>query len=78
MPGTDVERLRLLAIDALAEAAQMTDTQCKHVMIGLAASYQRLADHAEARAGAMRAGRLFDPANARRIDPPRPPRRRRG
>ena len=63
MPRTEVERLRLLAVNALAEAAQMTDMQCKRVMIGLAASYQRLADHAEAREG-RHEGLPFDPCEA--------------
>lgn len=49
MPLSDVTRLRMLAAEALAAATQMTDANCKRSMVGLAASYERLADHAEGR-----------------------------
>jgi hypothetical protein len=49
MPLSDVSRLRMLAAEALAAATQMTDANCKRSMVGLAASYERLADHAESR-----------------------------
>jgi hypothetical protein len=49
MPGGEAERLRLLAIEALATAMQMTDTACRSMMLDVAACYDRLADHAEQR-----------------------------
>jgi hypothetical protein len=65
MPHTEAERLRLLAVNALAEAAQMTDVHCKHVMIGLAASYRRLADYAEARQERMNGDRSIPAKRSR-------------
>jgi hypothetical protein len=49
MPPTDAARLRLLAAEALAIAAGMTDIDSKQVMAEVAAGYERLADHAERR-----------------------------
>jgi hypothetical protein len=36
----------LLAAEALAVSAQMSEVNCKRTMVGLAACYERLADHA--------------------------------
>jgi hypothetical protein len=49
MSRSDAKRLRLLAVEALAIAGQMTDPTCKQFMFGIAQSYDRLADFAEAR-----------------------------
>jgi hypothetical protein len=49
MPPNDARRLRLLADEALAISAGMTDAACRQMMLALAASYRRLADHAEER-----------------------------
>jgi hypothetical protein len=42
-------RLRLLAAEALAISANMTDAECRRIMTEVAAGYERLADHAEQR-----------------------------
>jgi len=49
MSQNDAARLRALAADALTAATQMTDVNCKRAMMGVAASYERLASHAEQR-----------------------------
>lgn len=66
MPAKEAERLRFLAMEALAVAAQMEDLFCKGMMLDVAASYETLADHAEKRETA----RSGDDALAAR---PRPP-----
>jgi hypothetical protein len=48
MPRSDAKRLRFLAVEAMAAAAQMSDPNCRRIMINVAASYERLAQHAEA------------------------------
>jgi hypothetical protein len=53
----DAARLRLLAAEVLTIGTGMTDPECKRDMMELAASYERLADHAEKRAAAPA---LFD------------------
>jgi hypothetical protein len=50
MPHSNVNRFRLLAIEAWSVAAEMTDPGCRRAMEGLAARYDRLADHVEQRA----------------------------
>jgi hypothetical protein len=52
MPRSETALLRLLAAEALATSAQMTDGDCKQTMVRLAASYERLADYAEKREAA--------------------------
>jgi hypothetical protein len=42
-------RVRLIANEALAEADEMTHPHTKRMMVALAASFNRLADHAEKR-----------------------------
>ena len=49
MPLNDTTRLRLHAAEALAIGSGMTDPECKRDKKELAASYERLADHAEKR-----------------------------
>jgi hypothetical protein len=53
MPQNDAARLRALAADALVVAIRMTDANCKRTMMGVAASYERLASHAEQRETAI-------------------------
>jgi hypothetical protein len=50
MALAETRRFRLLAAEALAVADQMNDPACRRLMICVAASYERLADHAEQRA----------------------------
>jgi hypothetical protein len=47
MAARDATRLRQLAAEAFAVAAQMRDPSCKRGMISIAAGYERLADYAE-------------------------------
>jgi hypothetical protein len=37
----------MLAVEAMAVATQMTDLECRRIMLDLAGSYDRLAAHAE-------------------------------
>ncbi len=52
MPRSEVERLRSLAFEALAAASEMKDPVCQRIMIEVAASYARLAEHIEEREAA--------------------------
>lgn len=56
MSHSDPRRLRMLAVDALAISAGMTDPACRLMMVDLAASYELLADHAEAYEAAQPSG----------------------
>jgi hypothetical protein len=49
MPTRQEKRLRALAVEAFAVAAQMTDPECRRMMMGVAACYERLADNAAGR-----------------------------
>jgi hypothetical protein len=49
MPDGEAKRLRTLAAEALAIAEQMTDPDCRRQMFDVAACYERLADHVDAR-----------------------------
>lgn len=49
MPHNNVDRLRLLAIEAFAVAGKMTDPTCKRSMLALAAIYDALVERIEAR-----------------------------
>jgi hypothetical protein len=42
-------QLRMLAVEVLAIADQMNDPHFKRIMIAIAASYERLAEHAAKR-----------------------------
>lgn len=50
MALAEMRRFRLLAAEVLAVADQMSDPACRRLMICVAASYERLAGHAEQRA----------------------------
>jgi hypothetical protein len=52
MAQSEVERLRSLAFEVLAAASEMTDPICQRIMIEVAASYARLAEHIEERIAA--------------------------
>jgi hypothetical protein len=52
MTISEAVRLRALAAEALTIGATMTEPNCKRMMIKLAASYERLAEHAEKREAA--------------------------
>ena len=49
MPNNKINRFTLLAVEALAEAGQMTDPTSKRIMLDVVASYFRLADLFERR-----------------------------
>lgn len=52
MSHSSARRFRQLAADALAEATLLTDPKSKRLLIEIAASYERLAESAEAREAA--------------------------
>src|SRR5262245_13764867 len=60
----DATRLRLLAVEALAISANMTDAECRRIVAGVAAGYERLAVHVEKRQAAESA----DPTTAAHSD----------
>ena len=49
MPADSVKLLQKLAQEAHRAADQMTDPLCRSVMLEIAAAYERLAQHAEAK-----------------------------
>jgi hypothetical protein len=52
MRQSEAARLRVLAAEALAVAARKTDVNCKRATMGVAAGYERLANHADQREAA--------------------------
>jgi hypothetical protein len=50
MLRSGTQRLRMLAVEAMAVASQMADADCRRIMLDLAATYELLAEHAEAHA----------------------------